>query len=77
MVEVGEAGVEAAADFFALEGARSGIDGEFGQGGGDIECAFGAFEVGGALEEVVDFVCDEGNVGAKGFGGQAKFDKLC
>ena len=58
VVEVGEAGVEPAADFFALEGARGGVDGEFCECGGNVEGAGGAFEVRGALEEVDDFVCD-------------------
>ncbi len=62
VVEIGEAGVEFAADFFTLEGAGRGIDCKFCHFDGNVQGAFGAFETGGPLEEIDDFVGDQGYV---------------
>lgn len=79
MVELGEAGVKALADFLALERARGSVDGQFGKGGREID---GAVVGGEALgrrilgEESVGFGADEFDVGAEGGGGEAELDEL-
>ena len=79
VVELGEASVETFANLSALEGARSGVDGQLGEGRRKIDGAVVGSE---ALrsrifrEESLGLSSDEVDVRAEGGGSEAELDKL-
>lgn len=76
VVHFGESGVEAVANLLSLERARRSVDGDFRDNLRDIECALVGLECGRALDEVVDLVGDQGNIGAERLGGETEFHEL-
>lgn len=80
MVKLSEASVESLADFPALEGARSSVDGQFSESGREVKSAAAGSEAlrGSILvEESLGLASDEFDVGAKSGGGKAVLDELC
>lgn len=79
VVEVGEGGVEAGSHLFSLEGAGSGVDGQFGEGGREVNGALvGGKPLVGVVfaEELTRLFRDEGDVGLEGRGSQSILDEL-
>jgi hypothetical protein len=79
VVEFCKAGVESFADLLALERARGGVDGEFGESGREVDgAAVGSEMLGRCIlgEEGDGLGGDEFDVGAEGGGGQAELDEL-
>jgi hypothetical protein len=76
VVQFGKARVKGVTDFLALERAGGSIDGEFSHDLGDIESALLALKGLVALDEVLGFFGDDGNVGAESVLGKTKLDEL-
>ena len=79
MVETCKASVESFADLLALERARGGVDGEFGESRREVNGAIiGSETLRGCVlvEESDSLGGDEFDVGAEGGGSQAKLDEL-
>ena len=76
MVQFGKARVEGVTDLLALERAGGSVDGELSHDLGDIESALLSLEGLVALDEVLGFFGDDGNVGAEGILGKTKLDEL-
>ena len=79
VVELCEASVESFANLSALEGARGGVDGKFGESRREVDgAAVGSETLGGCIlgEKGDGLSGDEFNVGAEGGGSQAEFDEL-
>ena len=76
VVQFGKARVEGVTDLLALERAGGSVDGELSHDLGDIESALLSREGLVALDEVLGFFGDDGNVGAEGILGKTKLDEL-
>lgn len=76
VVQFGKARVEGVTDLLALKRAGGSVDGELSHDLGDIEGALLTLEGLVALDEVLGFFGDDGNVGAKSVLGKTKLDKL-
>jgi hypothetical protein len=76
VVEFGEFGVEGIADLLTLKRVRGSVDGELGHDLGHIESALLSLESLVALDKVLDFLCDDGYVGAESLLGETELDKL-
>jgi hypothetical protein len=76
VVEFGKLGVEGVSDFLALERVRGGVDGELSHDLWHVESTLVSLEVFVALDEILDFLCNDGNVGAEGFLCETELDKL-
>jgi hypothetical protein len=76
VVHLSEGGVESITDLLALQGARRSIDGDFRNNLGNIEGALGVLESGGGLNEVIDLIGNQADIGAKRLRSEAELDKL-
>ncbi len=76
MVVFGEGGVELLAYFVALQRAGGSEENDFGHDVWDIDYTRCALECWCLIDVAVDFVLDDGDVGAKSGGGESEFDEL-
>lgn len=76
MVQLSELGIEGVTNFLPLEGAGGSVDSELRHDLSHIESALLALEDLVALDEVLGFFSDDGDVGTKGVLGETELDEL-